>query len=100
MGIIKVETVGNVTTYYHDNKCFVCNQEKKEYKNMKPCTCCGQLMPYPTEPGKWEFKRAGEEKWIKVTIRLPKDGEGLLIYKGKSKEPMWWPDTCEWRQIK
>lgn len=78
-------------------------------KNIKPCSCCGQLRPYPTEPGKWQFSEnvayesyGYKVTWTDVEVKLPliddRDGqEGLRLWQhGKM---VWWPSNCAWRKV-
>jgi hypothetical protein len=75
--------------------------------NESPCTCCGQVRPYPTEPGEWEyceliFMPADKQFWQRVTVKKPdandRDGqEGLRLWEdGKM---IWWPALAAWRKI-
>jgi hypothetical protein len=76
-------------------------------KNVSPCPCCGQLRPFPTEPGEWEYASTftiflGDPKWHRATIKLPaqddRDGqEGLRIWE--NGEMIWWPAKCTWRKV-
>jgi len=76
-----------------------------ENKNIKKCSCCGQLRPTPTEPGEWEYSRTinfETPKWIRVTVTLPesndRDGqEGLRLWE--NGEMIWWPDNVAWRKL-
>jgi len=74
--------------------------------NMKPCPCCGQMRPYPTEPGEWEYREYSWLPWEKCKIvrstgkehhEVP-EGE-LLFYREGGASPAWWPDHAEWRKI-
>ena len=81
--------------------------------NMKPCPCCGQLRPYPTEPGEWEYRQYPWLPWSKAKIvkstgkehhEVP---EGELLFYGTGEaadvfetEPSWWPGYAEWRKLK
>jgi len=65
-------------------------------KNITPCTCCGQLRPYPREPGKWRYRHSHRESWYNVTVK--RDDEGLtMTYEGKTT-PDWWPENTQWEQ--
>ncbi len=77
----------------------------KDTKNIKKCCCCGQLRPYPTEPGEWEYSEDvyfANPTWIRVSVKLPeRDDEegqyGLRLWKdGKI---VWWPTNSAWRKI-
>lgn len=96
--------------------------------DVKPCPCCGQDRPFPTQPGKWEFKRSFHD-WIKCEIKVSDGTEfydaekgGLLFYpeyhpadlqweldhledeyeKASLKKqwdgPQPWPDQAAWRK--
>jgi hypothetical protein len=75
--------------------------------NESPCTCCGQVRPYPTEPGEWEYSEliympSGKQFWQRVTIKKPdandRDGQdGLRVWK--DGEMIWWPHNAAWRKI-
>lgn len=67
-------------------------------KNIEPCPCCGQLRPYPTEPGRWRYKTYGLGDWYTVTVK--QDDEGLTMTHDGETKPDWWPGNAEWEQIK
>ncbi len=77
-------------------------------KNTKPCDCCGQERPCPTEPGIWEYNenvtmRYG--KWVRVTIVAPPEDEreyddDLHMYHDGDTKPAWWPQHgAAWRKV-
>lgn len=73
--------------------------------NQKPCPCCGQLRPFPTEVGEWEYTPEiyfENPRWFRVTVKLPepndRDGqEGLRLWM--NGEIVWWPNNCTWRKV-
>lgn len=80
--------------------------------NEKLCPCCGQVRPYPTEPGAWEYlespglaramhlngKICRVPGWIPVDVVKSEEGEGLLCIPVGEHEPIWWPDQAMWRR--
>ena len=74
----------------------------KDYIKMydiKMCECCGQCRPFPTNPGKWEYKSTffSDTHWQQVEIL--QDKEGLIMIPFGEKKPTWWPPNVEWRKI-
>lgn len=81
--------------------------------NEKPCPCCGQIRPCPTEPGEWEYCEAIFMEpqyihWIRASVRLPlpndRDGqEGLRLWQMSEEsgemEMVWWPSNAAWRKL-
>ena len=82
-------------------------------KDQGYCSCCGELRPHPTEPGKWEYQEnagfvAGlpdddpvklrYNKWIAVMVVLNDEGHLNIIPEG-DKEPIWWPNNVAWRKV-
>jgi hypothetical protein len=79
------------------------------------CYCCGQLRPYPTKPGKWEYlenphlseyyKSIGKPlNWIRVDVVPDKfDPDSitcnLMIIPEGQTEAIWWPNNAQWRKI-
>lgn len=66
--------------------------------NEKLCPCCGQIRPYPTEPGIWEYceyPTTTKQYWNRVEIK--KTDDGLVIIK--DGEEVWWPDMAMWRKV-
>jgi hypothetical protein len=61
------------------------------------------MMPFPTEPGEWEYsERIYENQFHRVSVKLPlpddRDGqEGLRLWK--DGEMIWWPSQATWRKI-
>ena len=97
--------------------------------DIKPCPCCGQDRPYPTRPGKWEYKQH-YDNWIKCEIKISDGTEfsdaekGCLLFypeyckadledaqrhceddeeredlKKQWDGPQPWPDQAMWRKI-
>lgn len=81
------------------------NQTQVAAKDQRPCPCCGQTRPYPTEPGEWQFCEQPyilPKRWASVTVKLPaaddRDGqEGLRLWQ--NGEMIWWPSNSEWRKV-
>lgn len=102
--------------------------ENSQPPDVKRCPCCGQDRPFPTQPGKWEYKRYYHD-WIKCEIKISDGTEfsdaekgGLLFYPEYCKEdledamrdceddeekeylkkqwdgPQPWPDQAAWRK--
>ena len=80
-------------------------QPEENGNNKKQCPCCGQLRPFPTEPGEWEYTEEiyfENPRWTTVSVRYPelndRDGaEGLRLWK--DGEMIWWPSSCAWRKL-
>lgn len=86
--------------------------------NARRCPCCGTTVPFPTEPGEWEyntnvtFPEDIRPKWIRAQIRTVDDPEGYNLrfhpygwtddddewQNTASPEPQWWPDRAAWRK--
>jgi len=75
------------------------NTQVHDYKktHTRPCECCGQSRPYPTEPGRWKYKIRPEGFWHNVTVK--EHEEGLTITPDGESEPMWWPSNAQWEEI-
>lgn len=75
-----------------------------EIDDVRMCPCCGQMRPYPTTPGIWEFtvdpalsEALGREPhW--TTVEVKEHEEGLTITPMRSSEPIWWPNNAQWRK--
>ena len=81
-------------------------------KNFRPCPTCGQIRPFPTEPGKWEFhesitlEESCDMPWTPCEVKLPQKGEryfedgGLRLWVEEHDEPVWWPQRgAAWRKV-
>lgn len=69
-------------------------------KNTKPCPCCNQTRPYPTDTGIWEYCEypvMPASFWVRVTVKRTEDG--LTITPEGQNEPIWWPSMASWRKI-
>ena len=79
---------------------------KEEPKDEEICPCCGEMRPYPTEPGRWRFRQHPYmwddfgDKWPWRTVTVKPDPEGLTITEDGKKEPMNWPDNAVWRKLR
>lgn len=79
---------------------------KTTKKNESQCSCCGQMRPFPTEPGEWEYSQNANwdnPTWQSVTVKLPlkndrDGGDGLRLWQDGNL--VWWPCNCAWRKIK
>ena len=96
----------------------------EELIDVKICPCCGQLRPYPTRPGIWEYKQypsMTSSEWIRCEIRISTGKEhheaesgALLFYpyihpldlEGLDEEeirdmkgPQHWPSNTMWRRV-
>ncbi len=78
----------------------------KDTKNIHICPCCGQEVPFPTEPGEWEYceyPSTSNPKWNRVSVRLPESddrfgSDGLRLWK--DDEMIWWPSGyTAWRKV-
>jgi len=80
--------------------------------DVKNCPVCGQLRPFPTKPGLWEYREYSSLPWSKAKIVLSTGNEhhevpaGELLFYGTGEttdtfesEPGWWPERAEWRKI-
>ena len=69
-------------------------------KNQKICECCGQITPFPTEPGLWEYcyNLSLTKSWRKV--RIKQSPEGLEVWPVGEKKPIFWPEKSTWRKVK
>ncbi len=78
-------------------------KETTKTQNVKPCGTCGQLRPYPTEPGEWEYNELVWHEsgaWNRVTVRKSPDGLSLEIVPKGATQPIWWPQGgAAWRQV-
>ena len=96
-----------------------------EQKDIKPCECCGQDRPHPTEPDEiWEFISlaelsyyGSEAVWTQVrTVREYEYEEPVLCIEPANPEKyfariidedgelprdlrIWWPSNVIWRKI-
>jgi hypothetical protein len=77
-------------------------------KDVRQCSCCGELRPFPTTEGIWEYRESPtvNDTWTRVKVVKSKREPGCLsIYpiplgKNPSKTPIWWPDNAQWRKVK
>ncbi len=69
----------------------------EETSDIRPCECCGQSRPYPTRPGRWQYKLYGLGKWVPVTVKY--DDEGLTMTHDGESLPDWWPNNAQWQKI-
>jgi hypothetical protein len=99
--------------------------DRTEIAHHRPCPGCGTYVPYPTEPGIWEFcdsfnflnRTEGEDVyWVRVRVEADGDeGELCLIPvkasywkdlpkderpRSRNDKRIWWPSSALWRKIK
>jgi len=82
------------------------------------CPVCGNICPYPTGPGKWQYKPYPAElhdRWFNCEIRVSTGEEDSDVPEGEllfypeilpgddgyeyKDEPHWWPSNARWRKI-
>ena len=75
--------------------------------NVCLCHCCGQLRPFPTEPGIWEFNESvtmpnSEMYWVRAEVKhpLPDDRDGPIgLRLWVAGKMVWWPNKAAWRKV-
>jgi len=100
------------------------DEEGYDKPSIRPCECCGQLRPYPTEPDEvWEFigmvelrRHGSDAKWTQIrTVRgyeydnpvlwiIPTNPEEYFEQdlKEMGDDPdlrIWWPSNVMWRKV-
>lgn len=74
-------------------------------ENFRKCSCCGQLAPYPTSNGRWEFLEypilaelyPDLYQWRACTIEF--NDEGFTITPDDVGEAIWHPEKAQWRKL-
>jgi len=85
-----------------------------EYKDKEHCSCCGELRPHPTRPGRWQYLQHPDmhrvlsveqnkpEPWVTVTVKEEFEELGerhLIMIEDGNSGPSWWPDNAAWRKL-
>jgi hypothetical protein len=76
-------------------------------ENMNPCPCCGQMRPFPTEPGRWEYGYPYLlNEWKKCSVKISTGEEHrevppgeLLFYPDGREGPCEWPEYRAWKKL-